>query len=412
MACSDLWVDGSAGLDGVNVWIVEQCCGNEEVVGHDRESLAEFKERDKSLECGSGVDEDGHAVVDFFGGCLGDCVFSGEFEGESAGTIEGDWGANSFCEFHSEGDLVSVPFNVACGRCRNCRARRTNVCETVNPHAACGAYGFNLGDWQGGQAEYLFVPYADFQLLRFPDKDQAMEKIRDLALLSDILPTAFHGLMEAGAKPGSTVYIAGAGPVGRCGAAAARLLGASCIIVGDYHQDRLDLMKNNGCETINLNEDVPLTDQIEAILGEPMVDCAVDYVGSEAHGIGREAQDMNPAYAINQVMDATRAGGATGIVGVYGPDPLASSKAEQEGTFSLDFGKAWIKSPRISAGQAPIMHYNRDLMMSILWDRMPYLSSMLNTKVISLDEAPEAYATFDKGVSEKFIIDPHGLIPS
>ncbi|GLI31825.1 MULTISPECIES: alcohol dehydrogenase catalytic domain-containing protein [Brachybacterium] len=315
-------------------------------------------------------------------------------------------------EFLSEGDLVSVPFNVACGRCRNCRARHTEACETVNPDAACGAYGFNLGDFQGGQAEYLFVPYADFQLLRFPDKDQAMEKIRDLALLSDILPTAFHGLMEAGAKPGSTVYIAGAGPVGRCGAAAARLLGASCIIVGDYHQDRLDLVKNNGCETIDLNQDVPLTDQIEAILGEPMVDCAVDYVGNEAHGIGREAEDMSPAHAINQVMDATRAGGATGIVGVYGPDPLASSKAEQEGTYPLDFGKAWIKSPRISGGQAPIMHYNRELMMSILWDRMPYLSDMLNTQVISLDEAPDAYAKFDAGVSEKFIIDPHGMIPA
>lgn len=224
-------------------------------------------------------------------------------------------------EFLKEGDLVSVPFNVACGRCRNCKARRTDVCETTNADVACGAYGFNLGDWQGGQAEYLFVPYADFQLLRFPDKDQAMEKILDLALLSDILPTAFHGLMEAGAKPGSTVYIAGAGPVGRCGAATARLLGASCIIVGDYYQDRLDLVKNNGCETIDLNRDIPLPDQIEAILGEPEVDCAVDYVGSEAHGVGAEANDALPAAAINQVMEATRAGGATGVIGVYGPDP-------------------------------------------------------------------------------------------
>ncbi|WP_435193576.1 alcohol dehydrogenase catalytic domain-containing protein [Streptomyces sp. NRRL F-5630] len=313
-------------------------------------------------------------------------------------------------EFLSEGDLVSVPFNVACGRCRNCRARRTDVCETTNPDVSCGAYGFNLGDWTGGQAEYLFVPYADFQLLRFPDRDQAMAKIRDLALLSDILPTAFHGLMEAGAKPGSTVYIAGAGPVGRCGAAAARLLGASCIIVGDYSKDRLELVEKNGCETIDLSQDAALTDQIEAILGEPMVDCAVDYVGSEAHGIGHESGNMDPAYAINQVVDATRAGGATGVIGVYGPDPLAKSKAEQEGTYPIDFGQAWIKSPRISAGQAPIMHYNRELMMAILWDRMPYLSAMLNAKVISLDDAPGAYATFDTGVAEKFIIDPHGLI--
>lgn len=218
--------------------------------------------------------------------------------------------------------------------------------------------------------------------------------------------------MEAGAKPGSTVYLAGAGPVGRCGAAAARLLGASCIIVGDYHQDRLDLMRQNGCETIDLNQDVPLTDQIEAILGEPMVDCAVDYVGSEAHGIGSQANDPLPPAAINQVIDATRAGGATGVIGVYGPDPLAPTKAEQEGVFPLDFGKAWIKSPRISAGQAPIMHYNRELMMAILWGRMPYLSAMLNTKVISLDDAPAAYATFDTGVSDKFVIDPHGLVPA
>lgn len=99
-------------------------------------------------------------------------------------------------------------------------------------------------------------------------------------------------------------------------------------------------------------------------------------------------------------------------VGVYSADPLAKSQAEQEGTYPIDFGKAWIKSPRIAGGQAPIMHYNRELMMAILWDRMPYLSAMLNTKVISLDDAPDAYATFDAGVSEKFIIDPHGFVPA
>lgn len=315
-------------------------------------------------------------------------------------------------EFLKEGDLVSVPFNVACGRCRNCRNGRTEVCQTCNPDADSAAYGFNLGGWDGGQAEYLFVPYADFQLLKFPDRDQAMEKIRDLALLSDILPTAFHGLMEAGAKPGSTVYIAGAGPVGRCAAAAARLLGASCIIVGDHDKDRLALMERNGCETIDLNEDVPLQDQIEKILGEPMVDCAVDYVGTEAHGIGKDADKEDPAYAINQVIDVTRAGGATGIIGIYGPDPLADSKDEQNGIYPIEFGNAWIKSPKITAGQAPIMHYNYELMQAILWDRMPYLSDMLQTKVIGLDDAPQAYADFDNSSQEKYIIDPHGMIAS
>lgn len=313
-------------------------------------------------------------------------------------------------QFIQPGDLVSVPFNVACGRCRNCKNGRTDVCQTVNPQVHCGAYGFNLGDFQGGQAEYLFVPYADFNLLKFPDNDAAMEKIRDLALLSDVLPTAFHGLMEAGVKVGSTVYIAGAGPVGRAAAAAARLIGAAAIIVGDYDKERLDLVKRNGCETIDLSQDIPLADQIEAILGVPEVDCAVDYVGSEAHGIGHEAHELQPQAAINQVLAATRAGGATGVIGIYGPDPLADTKEGQEGTFPLDFGKVWIKSPRVSAGQAPIMSYNRDLMMSILWDRMPYLSDMMNTKVISLDDAVGAYETFDQGSANKYIIDPHGLI--
>lgn len=153
-------------------------------------------------------------------------------------------------EFLKEGDLVSAPSTVACGRCRNCKARRTDICEVVNPEVFCDASDFNLGNWVGGQAEYLLVPCADFELLRIPDK------IRDLALLSDILPTAFHGLMEAGANPGSTVYIPPA--PGRSAAAAARLLGASCVILGDYYPDRrLVLVNNGGCETVDMNQDIP-----------------------------------------------------------------------------------------------------------------------------------------------------------
>ena len=115
-------------------------------------------------------------------------------------------------EFIKKGHLVSVPFNVSCGRCRNCRERHTKICENVNPAFACGAYGFHLGGWQGGQAEYMMVPYADFAFLRFPDKDQAMDHMLDLAYLSDILPTGYHGRVIAGVRTGSTVYIAGAGP--------------------------------------------------------------------------------------------------------------------------------------------------------------------------------------------------------
>ena len=281
----------------------------------------------------------------------------------------------------------------------------------VNDQADCGAYGFNLGGWQGGQFEYLMVPFADWNLFPFPDKAQAMEKIRDLTLLSDILPTGFHGLMEAGAKVGSTVYIAGAGPVGRCAAAGARLIGASCIIVADTNKARLELVKNNGCEIVDLTREAPVPDQIEAILGKREVDCGVDCVGLEAHGSGLEANNEHSDAVLNTLFEIVRAGGAMGVPGIYtDADPMASTDLTRKGKLPLDFGKAWIKSPKLTAGQAPIMHYNRDLMMAILWDRMPYLSAMLNTEIITLEQAPDAYKTFSDGSPKKFVIDPHGSV--
>ena len=143
-------------------------------------------------------------------------------------------------EFIEVGDVCSVPFNIACGRCRNCKEGKTGICLNVNPARPGAAYGYvDMGGWVGGQAEYVMVPYADWNLLRFPDKDQAMAKITDLTMLSDIFPTGFHGAVTAGVKPGSTVYIAGAGPVGLAAAAGAQLLGAAVVIVGDLVPERL-----------------------------------------------------------------------------------------------------------------------------------------------------------------------------
>src|SRR4051794_34271521 len=158
-------------------------------------------------------------------------------------------------EFIKQGDIVSVPFNIACGRCRNCKERNTGVCENVNPARAGAAYGYvDMGGWVGGQAEYVTVPYADFNLLRFPDRDQAMEKILDLTMLSDIFPTGFHGAVTAGVKPGSTVYIAGAGPVGLAAAVGAQLLGASVVIVADLNEERLAQARSFGCETVDVSK--------------------------------------------------------------------------------------------------------------------------------------------------------------
>jgi glutathione-independent formaldehyde dehydrogenase len=316
-------------------------------------------------------------------------------------------------EFIKQGDICSVPFNVSCGRCRNCMERHTDVCMNVNDQVDCGAYGFNLGGWQGGQADYLMVPYADWNLLKFPDTDQAMEKITDLALLSDILPTGFHGCVAAGCTTGSTIYIAGAGPVGRCAAAGARLLGASCIIVADRNQARLELVKKAGYEIVDTSKATPVPDQIEAILGQGQreVDCGVDAVGLEAHGNGPEDGEEHSEAVINTLFEVVRAGGAMGIPGIYTDgDPQPKTELAKEGKLPLTFSKAWIKSPQLTGGQAPIKKYNRQLMMAILWDRMPYLSEVVNTEVIELDDAAESYKVFSDGSAKKFIIDPHGSI--
>src|ERR1700719_697227 len=170
-------------------------------------------------------------------------------------------------EYLNVGDLVSVPFNVACGRCRTCREGRTDVCLNVNEKQAGGAYGYvDLGGWVGGQAEYVMVPYADFNLLRFPDKDQALAKIRDLTCLTDILPTGYHGCVSAGVTTGSTVLISGAGPVGLAAASAAFLLGAAVVIVADFNRARLDHAHSFGCETIDLSQGGSITQQLEKIL--------------------------------------------------------------------------------------------------------------------------------------------------
>jgi glutathione-independent formaldehyde dehydrogenase len=310
------------------------------------------------------------------------------------------------------GDLVSVPFNVACGRCRTCKEQHTGVCLTVNPSRAGGAYGYvDMGGWVGGQAEFVMVPYADFNLLRFPDKDQAMSKIRDLTCLSDILPTGYHGAVTAGVGPGSTVYVAGAGPVGLAAAASARLLGAAVVIIGDVNPVRLEHPKRLGYETVDLSLDVSLADQIAQILGEPEVDSAVDAVGFEARGHGHSgAQHEAPATVLNSLMEVTRAAGRIGIPGLYvTDDPGATDSAARKGALSVRFGLGWAKSHSFFTGQTPVMKYNRALMQAILWDRIK-IADTVGVEVISLDEAPKGYAEFDSGAPKKFVIDPHGML--
>jgi glutathione-independent formaldehyde dehydrogenase len=267
-----------------------------------------------------------------------------------------------------------------------------------------------MGGWVGGQADYVMVPYADFNLLKFPDKAQAMAKIRDLTCLSDILPTGYHGAVTAGVGPGATVYVAGAGPVGLACAAACQLLGAAVVIVGDLIPERLAQARSFGCETVDVSKDASVGDQIAAILKVPEVDCAVDCVGFEARGHGHDAKTEVPATVLNSLMEICRAGGALGIPGLYvTEDPGASDKSAQTGNLSIRIGLGWAKSHVFTTGQCPVMKYNRQLMMAILHDKIK-IAKAVNVTVVTLDQAIQGYKDFDKGAAKKFVLDPHGMV--
>jgi glutathione-independent formaldehyde dehydrogenase len=315
-------------------------------------------------------------------------------------------------QFLDIGDICSVPFNIACGRCRNCKEGQTGVCLNVNPARAGSAYGYvDMGGWEGGQAQYVMVPFADFNLLKIPSREQAMEKVLDLTMLSDIFPTGYHGAYTAGVTTGSTVYVAGAGPVGLAAAYSSQLLGAAVVIVGDRNADRLAQARSFGCETVDITQDASLEDQIAEILGVPEVDSAVDAVGFEASAAGRDAHEA-PATVLNSIMTVTRAGGKLGIPGLYVTgDPGAADEDAKTGTLKVRLGLGWAKSHSFTTGQCPVMKYNRQLMMAILHDRA-HIADAVNATVIPLDDAPRGYQEFDQGAARKYVLDPNGLIPA
>jgi len=310
------------------------------------------------------------------------------------------------------GDWVSVPFNVACGRCQNCIERNTQICLRTNSMQPGGAYGYvGMGPWPGGQAEYVMVPYADFNLLKLPklnDKD----KLLDMAFLSDILPTAYHGAIQGGVCSGKSVYIAGAGPVGLCCVASCKSMGAGPIFIGDFETARLSNAAKMGAITIDLNKEDPIQ-KIKSHLGVDTVDCSVDCVGFEScghHGRDRRAPEQKTE-VMNLLIKLTKYGGGIGTPGVYlpVPDPKATGEKMNPGIVPLDFGNAWNKGLFIQGGQCPVMMHNRDLLGAILNGRIE-AAKFMNVELIGLEDAPRAYAEFNEGAAKKFIIDPHGIM--
>ncbi len=206
------------------------------------------------------------------------------------------------------------------------------------------------------------------------------------------------------------MYIAGAGPVGLACAAACQLLGAACVIVGDQIVERLAQARSFGCETVDISKDPTISQQIEAILGVPEVDSAVDCVGFEARGHGSDASHEAPATVLNSLMEITRAAGAIGIPGLYVTgDPGGIDESAKKGQLSIRIGLGWARSHTFTTGQCPVMKYHRRLMQAILYDKI-HIAKAVNVSVIRLDDAPRGYDDFDKGAARKFVLDPHAML--
>jgi len=301
------------------------------------------------------------------------------------------------------GDRVVAPFNVACGHCKNCEEGKTGFCLNVNPDGdvpAGGAYGYvGMGPYQGGQAEKLRIPYADFNALKLPGEPED-EYEQSFALLADIFPTGWHGTELADLQPGESVVIFGAGPVGQMAAYSAKIKGASKIYIVDRVEARLELAaEHTGAVPINFEEGDPV-EQILSDFGDE-VDKGVDAVGYQAldpdTDVGSDAYDPareNPAVVLNQLIDVVKPKGQLGIIGLYVPsDPGAPDEMAAQGRLGIDFGKLFEKGQQLGTGQCDVKKYNRYLRDLIAEDVAD--PSFVVTHEAGLDEAPDLYERFD-----------------
>src|SRR6185436_3491669 len=290
-----------------------------------------------------------------------------------------------------QGDRVVMPFNVACGFCKNCVDGYTGFCLTVNPGFAGGAYGYvAMGPYKGGQAEYLRVPYADFNCLKLPT---GTEHEADFAMLADIFPTGYHGCELAEVSPGDSVVVYGAGPVGLMAAYSALLRGASKVMVVDRVPERLEKAREIGAIPINFQEADAVEQIREHTKGEG-ADKGVDAVGYQAQASGGREE---PAVVINSLVQAVRPTGRLGIPGLYLPaDPGAPDAAAKQGMLLVAVGKLFEKGLRLGTGQCNLKRYNRQLRDLIITGRAK--PSFVVSLELPLDQAPLAYEKFDKRI--------------
>ncbi|MEG8279372.1 glutathione-independent formaldehyde dehydrogenase [Streptomyces sp. AHA2] len=304
----------------------------------------------------------------------------------------------------AKGDRVVMPFNVACGFCKNCSAGYTGFCLTVNPGFAGGAYGYvAMGPYTGGQAEYVRVPYADFNCLKLPE---GTEKETDFVLLADIFPTGYHGNELADVRPGDTVAVYGAGPVGLMAAYSAMLRGASKVFVVDRVAERLQKAEEIGAIPVDFTRGDP-AEQIREQTDGQGTDKGIDAVGYQAQAHGQGDEHEEPAVVLNSLVDTVRPTGALGVPGLYVPsDPGGPDEQARKGMLVVAVGRLFEKGLRMGTGQCNVKRYNRQLRDLIIEDRAR--PGFVVSHELPLDQASSAYEKFDKRVEgyTKVVLHP------
>ncbi len=305
------------------------------------------------------------------------------------------------------GDRVVLPFNIGCGDCFNCSRMYPSACLVSNPEGGGGGYGYaGLGPYQGGQAEYIRVPFADFNCLKVPGTpgDEFEDKF---ILLADIFPTAYHSTELAQVGLGSSVAIYGAGPVGMLAAYSSLIKGASEVYVVDNVPARLEKVKAIGATPINFTEGSPV-EQIQELRknnktlqasfrpgDEKMkgVMCGIDAVGYQAHDEGNPDMDK-PNQVTSDLLELVNPTGAMGIIGAFMPqDPGGINEDAKKGIYEIPWASIFEKGITVGAGQAPVKRYNvllRDLILAGKVD-----PSFIISHDLPLEAAPDAYAKFD-----------------
>jgi threonine dehydrogenase-like Zn-dependent dehydrogenase len=339
--------------------------------------------------------------VHLYHGFIPDTRVGATFGHEFTGVVEevGDEVQNL-----KRGDRVVVPFNIACGSCFFCSRSLTGCCENSNPSSeiASGVFGYShsTGGFDGGQAEYVRVPFADVGPFKIPEGMTDEE----ILFVSDIFPTGYQAAEMGEIKPGETVVVFGCGPVGLFAQKSAWLMGAGRVIAVDHLDYRLEFAKNYAqVETVNFSQVDDIVLHLKKMTEGRGPDVCIDAVGLEADGsffqtltgVKLKAQ-AGAATATAWAIDAVRKGGNISIVGVYGPPWNL-----------LPIGTAMNKNVTLRMGQCNVKRYMPRLIEHIQSGRVD--AQGIITHRFPLEAVDEAYRIFSKkedGCIKAILIPP------